>query len=222
MSKVIGATIVALVLVVAMVSPTLAHTATATCEHITLGNVPDGVAATLTPGPIAISPPNTTTSINGTYQVPPATYLITFSDAFIINNVVVPACPSPGPSTPPSQSPSTPPSQSPSTPPSQSPSTPPSAAPSQSPSTPPSPSPSAVPSSNVTPAPTPTGSSGQVLGATSRPRSTAPATDTVADSNQDGLGSALPLFVSLLVGINIGLFMILRAPSRPTRRDRQG
>ena len=206
MSKVIGATIVALVLVVAMVSPTLAHTATATCEHITLGNVPDGVAATLTPGPIAISPPNTTTSINGTYQVPPATYLITFSDAFIINNVVVPACPSPGPSTPPSQSPSTPPS----------------AAPSQSPSTPPSPSPSAVPSSNVTPAPTPTGSSGQVLGATSRPRSTAPATDTVADSNQDGLGSALPLFVSLLVGINIGLFMILRTPSRPTRRDRQG
>ena len=78
MSKVIGATIAALVLVVAMVAPTLAHTATVTCEHITLGNVPVGVSASLTPGPITITPPNPTTSISGTYEVPPATYLITF------------------------------------------------------------------------------------------------------------------------------------------------
>ena len=76
MKRVIGGAIAALVLVATMVAPTLAHTATVTCDHITLGKVPVGVSALLTPGPITISPPNKTTSINGTYEVPPATYLI--------------------------------------------------------------------------------------------------------------------------------------------------
>ncbi len=111
MRKVLAATIAALFLVVALVAPTLAHTATVTCEHITLGNVPVGVSATLTPGPIVIVPPNKTTSINGTYKVPPATYTITFSDGSIIHNKTVPACPSPSPSSGASTPPSTPPSR---------------------------------------------------------------------------------------------------------------
>jgi hypothetical protein len=65
MKRVIGGAIAALVLVATMVAPTLAHTATVTCDHITLGKVPAGVSATLTPGPITISPPNKPTSING-------------------------------------------------------------------------------------------------------------------------------------------------------------
>ena len=207
MSKVIGATIAALVLVVAMVAPTLAHTATVTCEHITLGNVPVGVSASLTPGPITITPPNPTTSINGTYEVPPATYLITFSDGFVIPDEIVPSCASQSP----------PPSASPSTPPSSAPSTPPSSAPSAGASS----SPSAAPSSSGTPGASSSGAGG-VLGATATPRARAPSTDALADSNSDGLGASLPLLVFFLVGINIGLILILRTPSRPHRRGRQG
>lgn len=211
MSKVIGATIAALVLVVAMVAPTLAHTATVTCEHITLGNVPVGVSASLTPGPITITAPNPTTSINGTYEVPPATYLITFSDGFVIPDKIVPSCASQSP--PPSASPSTPPSSAPSS----APSTPPSSAPSAGASS----SPSAAPSSSGTPGASSSGAGG-VLGATATPRARAPSTDALADSNSDGLGASLPLLVFFLVGINIGLILILRTPSRPHRRGRQG
>ncbi len=207
MSKVIGATIAALVLVVAMVAPTLAHTATVTCEHITLGNVPVGVSASLTPGPITITPPNPTTSINGTYEVPPAIYLITFSDGFVIPDKTVPSCASQSP--PASASPSTPPSSAPS------------AGASSSPSAGASSSPSAAPSSNGTPGASSSGAGG-VLGATATPRARAPSTDALAASTSTGLGASLPLLVFFLVGINIGLILILRTPSRPHGRGRQG
>ena len=198
MKRVITGTIAALVLVAAMVAPTLAHTATVTCDHITFGKVPVGVSATLTPGPITIAPANATTSINGTYKVPPATYLIEFSDGSVIHGKTVPACPTPTPSSSPSSAPSSPPS--------------------------PSPSSAATPSPSTagTPVPTPSPSSGSVLGATATPRTTAPATDALSDPPSSGLGTTLPLFVFLLVGINVGLVLILRTPSRPHGRSHRG
>jgi hypothetical protein len=198
MRRVITGTIAALVLVAAMVAPTLAHTATVTCDHITLGNVPVGVSATLTPGPITIAPANATTSINGTYEVPPATYLIKFSDGSVIHSRTVPACPSPSPSSSPSSAPST--------------------SPSAAPSSIDTPGPSTV----GTPVPSPSASSGGVLGATATPRTTAPATDALSDPPSNGLGTSLPLLVFFLVGINAGLILILRTPGRPHGRRQRG
>ncbi|MFI5200156.1 MAG: hypothetical protein ACHQXL_07270, partial [Candidatus Limnocylindrales bacterium] len=129
MRRLIASTLAALLLVALMVAPTLAHTATATCDHITLGKVPNGVSATLTPGPIVISPPNKTTSINGTYEVPPATYQIVFSDGSIIHRITVPSCPSPSPSPSPTPTPTSSATPSPSPVPSPSPSGTPSAPP---------------------------------------------------------------------------------------------
>jgi hypothetical protein len=227
MRRLIASTLGALLLVALMVAPTLAHTATATCDHITLGNVPNGVSATLTPGPIVISPPNKTTSINGTYKVPPATYRIDFSDGSIIHRITVPSCPSPSPSTSPTPTPtgsSTPsPSPVPSPSASVSPSTPPSSSPtpSSSPSgaSTPTPTPVVTPTPPATPTPTP--SSGQVQGATATPRPTVPATDTLADSGSDGLSAGLPILLLLLVGINVSLTLLLRTQGRPGGR-RQG
>jgi hypothetical protein len=218
MRRLVTGTIGALLLVAAMVAPTLAHTATVTCDHITFGKVPAGVSAVLTPGPITIAPANATTSIDGTYEVPPATYLITFSDGSVIHSRTVPACPSPSPSS----GGSTPPSSSPSTPPSSSPSTPPSSGPSNSPSAAPSTIDTPGPSTSITPAPSPSGSSGGVLGATATPRTTAPATDALADPPSNGFGTSLPLLVFLLAGINVGLVLILRTPSHPRGRSNRG
>ncbi len=201
MRRLVGGMIAALVLVALMVAPTLGHTATGTCDHITIGNVPKGVSATLTPGPITIAPPNKSTSINGTYVVPPATYQIVFSDGSIIHATVVPDCASPSPSSNDTPAPSA--------------SVLPSSADTPGPSTSPS------PSSNGTPGASPS-SSGGILGATATPRTTAPATDTLTDANSSGLGAGLPLLVFFLVGINIGLLLILRTPSRPFRRGRRG
>lgn len=198
MRRLVTGTIGALLLVAAMVAPTLAHTATVTCDHITFGNVPAGVSALLTPGPITIAPANATTSIDGTWEVPPATYLIKFSDGSVIHSKTVPACPSPSPSTPPSSGPS------------------------NSPSATPSPVDTPAPSTSVTPAPSPSGSSGGVLGATATPRTTAPATDAVADLPSNGFGTSLPLLVFLLAGINVGLVLILRTPSHPRGRSNRG
>ena len=231
MRRIIAATIAGLALVVVMAAPVLGHTASATCDHITLGNVPKGVSATLTPGPIVISPPNKTTSINGTYEVPPATYMITFSDGSIIHRITVPSCPSPTPSSAPTPTPSSSPTPSPS--PSPTPSTSPSASPSVSPSPSPSPTPSASPSASAsaslgpspsgppTPTVTPTGSSGSVEGATATPRSTAPETATLAGADQDGLATGLPVLLLLLVGINAALALILRT-DRAGRQGRPG
>jgi len=194
MRKLVTGTIGALLLVAAMVAPTLAHTATVTCDHITFGNVPVGVSAVLTPGPITIAPATATTSIDGTYEVPPATYLITFSDGSVIHSKTVPACPSPTPSSGGS--------------------TPPSSSPSAAPSTSDTPG----PSTSVTPSPSPIDSSGGVLGATATPRTTAPATDALTDPPSNGLGTSLPLLVFLLAGINVGLVLILRTPSHPRGR----
>jgi hypothetical protein len=207
MRRLVTGTIGALLLLAAMVAPTLAHTATVTCDHITFGNVPAGVSAVLTPGPITIAPANATTSIDGTYEVPPATYLIKFSDGSVIHSKTVPACPSPSPSS------------GGSTPPSSSPSAPPSTGPSSSPSAAPSTVDTPGPSTGVTPAPSPTGSSGGVLGATATPRTTAPATDALADPPSNGFGTSLPLLVFLLAGINVGLVLILRTPSHPRGRS---
>jgi hypothetical protein len=231
MRRVLAALIAGLVLTGLIAAPTLAHTATATCDHITLGNVPKGVSATLTPGPIVISPPNASTSINGTYEVPPATYMIVFSDGSIIHRITVPACPSPTPSATPSPTPSGKPSPPPSSRPSPSPSSPapspstsPTASPSPSngPSASPSPSPSASSSAGSSaslapsPAASPTGSGG-IEGATATPRSTAPETATLGNADQDGLPAGLPILLLLLVGINAALATIVRT-ERSTRR----
>ena len=206
MRRLVTGTIGALLLVAAMVAPTLAHTATVTCDHITFGKVPAGVSALLTPGPITIAPANATTSIDGTYEVPPATYLIKFSDGSVIHSKTVPACPSPSPSTPPSSGPSDSPS----------------AAPSASVTPTPSPIDTPAPSTSVTPAPSPSASSGGVLGATATPRTTAPATDALSDPPSNGFGTSLPLLVFLLAGINVGLVLILRTPSHPRGRSNRG
>ena len=206
MRRLVTGTIGALLLVAAMVAPTLAHTATVTCDHITFGKVPAGVSALLTPGPITIAPANATTSIDGTYEVPPATYLIKFSDGSVIHSKTVPACPSPSPSTPPTSGPSNSPS----------------AIPSASVTPTPSPIDTPAPSTSVTPAPSPSASSGGVLGATATPRTTAPATDALADPPSNGFGTSLPLLVFLLAGINVGLVLILRTPSHPRGRSNRG
>ena len=214
MRTLVTGTIGALLLVAAMVAPTLAHTATVTCDHITFGNVPAGVSAVMTPGPITIAPANATTSIDGTYEVPPATYLIKFSDGSVIHSKTVPACPSPSPSAPPSSGPSDSPSAAPST------------IDTPAPSTIETPAPSTIdtpaPSTIDTPAPSPSASSGGVLGATATPRTTAPATDALADPPSNGFGTSLPLLVFLLAGINVGLVLILRTPSHARGRSNRG
>ncbi len=214
MRKVISGAIGALLLVAVMVAPTLAHTATVTCDHITFGNVPLGVSATLTPGPITISPVNATSSIDGTFEVPPATYLITFSDGSIIHARTVPACPTPSPSSPASSAPS----DSPGTSPGGSPGTSPSAAPSSIDTPGPSSIDTPAPSTIDTPAPS-SSASGGILGATATPRTTAPSTDALSDPTSNGLATSLPLLAFLLVGINVGLVLILRTPSRPHGRS---
>jgi hypothetical protein len=207
MRRLIAGIAAALVLGLAVAAPAAAWTVTPSCDHITFGHVPAGASATLTPGPITIAPSSSTTSINGTYEVPPATYRIAFSDGSVLH-ATVPACPTGSP--PPSASPSSSPGSSPSSSPRSSPS------PGSSPAPTPSPSPS-----HGTPAPSPSRSGG-ILGATATPRRTAPATDAVASLTSDGLSASLPLLVSLLVGINIGLVLILRSLDRPHGRTRRG
>ena len=180
----------ALVLILAIATPAAAWTVTATCDHITFAHVPAGISAVLVPGPIDIAPASKTSSIDGSYAVPPATYLITFSDSLVLH-ATVPACPSP--------------SSSPSGSPSSSPSGSPSSSPSGSPSSSPNPSPSLTPRpSTGTPTPSPRRSGG-ILGATATPRRTAPATDTLAVATSTGLDESLPLLAFLLVGTNLGI-----------------
>lgn len=64
----------------------LAHTASPACESITLAEGPSQSIAVLTPGNINVAG-------NGTSNVPAGTYTITWSDNFVLQGVVVPACP---------------------------------------------------------------------------------------------------------------------------------
>jgi len=183
--------VAAFVLAIFAAGTVSAHTATPTCDSITLALAPAKSTANVDVAGTATVVLDTVPG-NGTYAIAAGTYDVHWSDGYVVHNVVVGACPTPSPSPSPTPSPSpvvTPtPSPSPVVTPTPNPcaSTAPdvaeqSSCPTASPSTTPVPSPSTP---TVTPVP-------------SQPVATPPITSTGTD-NQPASPAASTLFLAAL------------------------
>lgn len=86
------ALILALLAILALPATASAHTATPTCEAITLTAAPDGSTADITRGTTLVldDVPG-----NGTHRVPPGTYTVTWDTGQSVGPLDVPECPSP-------------------------------------------------------------------------------------------------------------------------------